>query len=35
MFNAISIKDYKMLSDRISLYFVEKALKENGSSSHI
>lgn len=35
MFNTIGIKDYKMLPDMISLYFVKKALKENGFNSHI
>lgn len=35
MFNAIVIKDYKMLSDMISLYFVKKTLNKNGSNSYI
>lgn len=35
MFNAIVIKDDKMLSDMISLYFAKKALNKNGSYSHI
>lgn len=30
MFNVISIKDYKKLSDLISLYFMKKALNKKG-----
>lgn len=35
MFNSIVIKDYKVLSDMISPYFVKKALNKKGSNIYI